>query len=1433
LWRVSNTGSITYLPPTPCAGIPNNAGITPPEGQRNASNYCTVFNDIVNEFGEYAGRLVQLDENNNVVSEVAHAGGSALPNGDGARPLSINDDGYIAASPGVLWSPQHDYADIRQAINDGCDASDFRYTRPQDETTIQADARINNENWISYSNLILRPACPEIAVTTTGTGFTFVDGKATVGLDDQFTITTRVSNTGVLPIEQLSVADDASTEDFFLRLFGPDPPFPTTLAPGESFSSTTTYRAIAAGDFAGSIKVTGTGECGPITKLHPGEIRIRGFELVVTTTGDESDATADDVCDVDESEDGNQCTLRAAMEIANLSAGRDSISFAIEGTGLQTITLGSALPVITEPVVIDARTQGANPVTPLVALTGSGIDHAFVSNAGKTTIRGFVLGGFRDAAIKFTGEGENRVESSHIGVDALGTAAKPNAVGILIDGSPRNTIGGPTPQQRNVISGNADARPDADPDVNPTSAGILIKGTAAAHNEVVGNYVGTNVSGTAAIPNAAAGVWIDDAPDNTVGGNVAAAGNLISGNADYDVLIAGPEADRNIVIGNTIGTNADGTLSLSPDAVGVLIQFGDNNKIGLSTSSPGVAPGNLISGHPKGVGVGIVGINPAILDDLEIEFSGQVDFARENSVAGNLIGLNRAGTDSVANSIGVLAYLSAPKTTIGGSAATARNVISGNRTFGVALWDSLGYGAPDESVVAANYIGTTADGTQALRNKLAGMLVGSILLSDQNGGVKNAIIGGETPSSGNVIAGNDTTQIWLNGGGTDNIRILNNRIGLLTNGEAGQTRETSKHGILAEASGIIVGESGHGNFIGGNRSGVTVVGGTTLLNDNFIGTSPNGASTVPNDVGIWVLGDEVVIGDETGGNLISGNNRYGILIGETDEFDAPGSQTPAPNDVTITRNTIGTNFARTTSLGNGLVATSAEPGAGIGIAGGDGPLIVANTISGNRHGIWINNGSGGTTTLGYNVIGIGAAGEAGPRPIPNTADGIHVADGIVTTTTDYEIDAPTDIAGVGGNAIWFNLGAGLRAPETGSKFRMAGSSLFANGGLAIDLGSPGQGAGGAYSEAPDFFIPRIEGDEMLLLGRPSVSGVVTIYRSPLCDAAGYGEGAYVFASGAGVAGQRFEIPMLLDPEHVGEFVTAISTTSDSETEFSICRRIPEQDRSEIYDVIDDNVSSSIDPSLQIDISVSTAGKRSDVSANGSAALQGYLYLAVHDRAPVLNSFDGTATGNDGGLVTPDAVSSRRYWEIATDSLESFVYSACLDLSDVGGVTDSQQLVVLSRERTGLPWTPVNSTINGNGWLCADGLEAGEVAIGANSSVNPVGVENEYGPGDDSNNTNTPTIADDDRPVFVFPNPARGQATVVVRLDAADDVDIALFDVLGRRTRRLHAGTLPTGEHRFSIDTGEMADGLYFIVIRKETSAVKDHVAMAKLVVANE
>ncbi len=403
--------------------------------------------------------------------------------------------------------------------------------------------------------------------------------------------------------------------------------------------------------------------------------------------------------------DGGPGSLRQAIISANANPGMDTIKFNLP-VGVQTISPGSALPAITDPVIIDGYSQfgasqntqaNGNNAALVVEIDGTNVgvvDPCLTVSAGGSTIQGLVINRCR-FGIRIDTAGGNTISGNFFGTDPSGTIRQANFISVLIFDSPNNTVGGNTPAARNLISG------------NNTGQGIAIQNSNATGNVVAGNFIGTNAAGTAALNNSQ-GILISGASGNTVGGTAAGARNLISGNGN-GVSIAGTS---NTVAGNFVGTNAAGTAAVA-NTTGISVQ-GPSNTIGGTT----VSARNIISGNSSGVFLS----------------SGAVT----NLVQGNYIGLSPAGTAAVPNSRGVLIQNGATNNLVGGSSAGARNVISGN-SIGVVLFTTP---AGVNNRIEGNFIGTDTAGTAALSNNL-GIDVGQ--------GSSN-VIGGTAAGAGNVIA---------------------------------------------------------------------------------------------------------------------------------------------------------------------------------------------------------------------------------------------------------------------------------------------------------------------------------------------------------------------------------------------------------------------------------------------------------------------------------------------------------------------------------------------------------------------------------------------------------------------------------------------------------------------------------------------------------
>ncbi len=703
-------------------------------------------------------------------------------------------------------------------------------------------------------------------------------------------------------------------------------------------------------------------------------------------------------------------SLRQAIFNANNSPGPDTITFNIPSFTPQVFTIAplTPLPPIASPVTIDGTTQlGGHQRChialghPCIVLNGSNAGGSAngltISSPGGSTVRGLVINHFV-IGIELGGYGGSHIEGNYIGTNVTGTVAAANGVGIVIDGSSNNIIGGTAAGARNLISGNVNygvvigtatgnvvAGNFIGTDINGTSAlpnrigvfmtaasnnviggtgagagnviagnqagdgvGVWIGGASSTGNVVAGNYIGTDIHGSAQLSNNT-GVRIDGSPGNIVGGTTPGARNLVSGNGT-GVSIVGGAAVTNTVAGNFIGTNVSGTIAL-PNGLGVLIEGSSGNTIG--GTSPGAR--NLISGNDM--------VNSP---SLGILISGTM--ATGNTVEGNYIGTDVTGTGSLPNYSGVQ-ITDASGNTIGGTTAGARNLISGNGGFGVSLVGSTATG----NRVQGNYIGTDVNGTASLRNYGLGVEISA---------ARNNVIGGTTVAARNLISGN-SIGIRIHGLGASGNRVEGNLIGTNVNGTAAlpngagvdifSTSGNTLGGTIAGARNLISGNGFNGVSISDNRE-------EELVQGNYIGTDLTGTAKIPNGRnGVQIeSATQVTIGGTAAGagNLVSGNSGDGVMI------EAGSIST------TVLGNFIGTDVTGRLRLGNGT--------GGVGIVGswqntiGGTDFGAGNLISGNGgSGLVIQDGNDAamTNTVQGNIIGLAADGM---HPLGNELNGVFV-----------------------------------------------------------------------------------------------------------------------------------------------------------------------------------------------------------------------------------------------------------------------------------------------------------------------------------------------------------------------------------------------------------------------------------------------------------
>jgi hypothetical protein len=449
---------------------------------------------------------------------------------------------------------------------------------------------------------------------------------------------------------------------------------------------------------------------------------------------------------------------------------------------------------------------------------------------------------------------DNVIQGNLVGLSSAGSADFGNTGrGIELNGADGNTVGGSTPGARNVVAGQG-------------SDGVAIIG-GSSDNIVIGNYIGTDITGSVGISNRAGVVLNGAGSGNTVGGTTAGARNVISGNNNDGVAVSTNEGPST-VMGNFIGTDATGAAAVPNAKVGVHITTA------FSVPGPG---GNIIGGDSPGERNVISGNGT---DGVRID-----NVSAANTVSGNYIGTNSAGTAAVPNGGRGVYIENAHGNTVGGTTAGARNVISGNDGNGVHVY----LGGTADNTIQGNYVGTNAAGDAAIPNGFGG-----VLLEDTAGNV----IGGTTAGAGNLISGN-IIGIDLTGGDAHDNEVYGNFVG--TNAAGNSAIPNTQDGIEVDAPANTIGATGSGrNLISGNgSSGVSLIDGDgNHVIGNLIGTTLGGAPLGNGSRGIGVdFADNSLVQD----NTIAFNGADNLL-------DPAGVLVAVGTGNTITANSIHSNL---------------------------------------------------------------------------------------------------------------------------------------------------------------------------------------------------------------------------------------------------------------------------------------------------------------------------------------------------------------------------------------------------------------------------------------------------------------------------------------------------------------------------------------------
>jgi len=726
---------------------------------------------------------------------------------------------------------------------------------------------------------------------------------------------------------------------------------------------------------------------------------------------------------VTNSDDAGPGSFRQAILDSNATIGFDTINFSVIDEfgdfGFQFVRLESPLPDVVDSVLIDGTTQPDFDLSDgdLFEIDGVNLDGADGLRvlAGGTTILGLSVVDFDGYGVVFSGPGGNRLDQGRIGdfffIDDELFDQGNGAGGVLIDGSPNNTVGGSMPGSGNFIRANS-------------GPGVSVVGAGATGNLVAANTIGLSAADDAGVNGEidvdgvvltrADGVLIDGAPNNTVGGTIGGAGNVIARNTGSGVRVLGVGAANNLIAGNTIG-DLTGRQERGNDEHGITIDGAPGNTIGGTTfSSRNFISGNgsrlvdPINGADTGQGVLIVGAT-----------------ATGNLISGNFIGTDVTGSFALSNDSGGVLIDNAPGNTVGGTNASAAAIVNtGSVTGSVPILDFappavLQIVFPESQIPLTDQI-ADVDVTVSLTHTFVGDLTLTLVAPDGSRVVLARNVGGSGDNfTGTVFDDQSSVRIEegdppfigrfrplvplsnLNGRvatGTWRLEVLDSALidqGTLT--DFALTIRTLR--ASTDAGGAI------GNLISGNGSLDTITGEAAgsglvlrgagavgnVVRGNLIGTDANGTRRVNNFVdGLRI--EAGASGNSVGGadpagmadafrNLISGNGSTdadGILVPGTGVgihvIDAPGN--------VFQNNFVGTARDGAQALGNLLGGVRIEGVAATANAVGGSDPGTGNLISGNgaigissndAHGLAIVAGATGNVVAG-NRIGTDAAG---------------------------------------------------------------------------------------------------------------------------------------------------------------------------------------------------------------------------------------------------------------------------------------------------------------------------------------------------------------------------------------------------------------------------------------------------------------------------
>jgi hypothetical protein len=450
--------------------------------------------------------------------------------------------------------------------------------------------------------------------------------------------------------------------------------------------------------------------------------------------------------------------------------------------------------------------------------------------------------------------------------------------------------------------------------VSAKGVGIGLFTREAVRNWIYGCYIGVGLDGVTDRGNGQAGIWVGPlAISNRIGVradnvNDAAERNVVGGSRSGVGTGIYIEANSNIIAGNNVGLNVNGSASV-PNTNGIWVAAGTSNRIGADPNSP----------NPAGER-NVVCANSAVGINLSSQGS-------NNQIVGNYVGVRPDGLTALGNGVGIQLD-NVTNSMVGGSAGVnARNVVSGNTLQGIVV---TGLNANNNSILG-NYIGVTAAGDAPLPNQMSGILL--------TGGTLNTRIGVRAdgsaldPNRRNVISGNNGKGIEIAGSiaaPTSGAMILGNYIG---------TSATGAGAIGNALAGVCINNSKN-NTVGSVGSGVTgrniIVAGRSMTSGHGVeisGADATGNKIINNSIGL----------DSTA--MRQANSANGVFIADNANTNIIGGFNPGEGNLIHASGLSGVRVAGASSVGNTILGNSIYVNNSIGIdLSGD--AVTANAPAG-------------------------------------------------------------------------------------------------------------------------------------------------------------------------------------------------------------------------------------------------------------------------------------------------------------------------------------------------------------------------------------------------------------------------------------------------------------------------------------------------------